>query len=232
MTIQNIFKRFLNAGLRAYSIPTLPDHILKIQSYPIIRILRFLGGISLLMILSKSYLNYHSYFLYFFYFFALIFTKHMLSIFKSDIFEIKNSPVDRFATLGARALWCLKGACETAQPVGVTLGLMISTDQILQAANREPIFTPFLAGLLNQILPETGNPSTSKIIENSFAKIKQNNSELEALKYSKELINLPGGLSAEDNTEFNQIISDHQKELMNNNIEIKNKMIEDLKKKK
>ena len=74
----------------------------------------------------------------------------MLSVFKSDKFEIRNSPLDRFATLGARALCCLKGACETAQPVGVTLGLMISTDQILLAANKEPIFTPYLAELLNK----------------------------------------------------------------------------------
>ena len=58
-----IIQRFINAGLRAYSIPTLPANILKIQSYPIIIILRFLGGFSLLMILSKSYLNYHYYFL-------------------------------------------------------------------------------------------------------------------------------------------------------------------------
>ena len=41
MANKNIFKRLLNAGLRAYSIPTLPDNILKIQSNPIIRILRF-----------------------------------------------------------------------------------------------------------------------------------------------------------------------------------------------
>ena len=70
MTIKNFLKRFLNAGLRAYSIPTLPDNILKIQSYPIIRILRFLGGISFLMILSKSksYLKFHSYLLYFYIF--------------------------------------------------------------------------------------------------------------------------------------------------------------------
>ena len=66
MANKNIFKRLLNAGLRAYSIPTLPDNILKIQSYPIIRIFRFLGGFSLLMLLSKSYLNYHSYYIFIF----------------------------------------------------------------------------------------------------------------------------------------------------------------------
>ena len=68
MANNNIFNRFFKAVKRAYSIPTLPDNILKIQSYPIIRILRFLGGLSMLMLLSKSYLNYHSYFIYFFIF--------------------------------------------------------------------------------------------------------------------------------------------------------------------
>ena len=95
------FKKLLIVVNRAYSIPTLPYNILKNQSHPIIRVLRFLGGTSLLLLLTKAYLNYHSYFLYFLYFFSLIFTiylfiisfyrfKHMLSVFKSDKFEIKN----------------------------------------------------------------------------------------------------------------------------------------------
>ena len=64
MANKNIFKRLLNAGLRAYSLPTLPDNILKIQSYPIIRIFRFLVGFSFVILLSKSYLNYHYYYSY------------------------------------------------------------------------------------------------------------------------------------------------------------------------
>ena len=58
------FKKLLIVVNRAYSIPTLPDNILKIQSHPIIRVLRFLGGTSFLLLLTKAYLNYHSYFLY------------------------------------------------------------------------------------------------------------------------------------------------------------------------
>ena len=243
MTTKNIFKRFLNACLRAYSIPTLPDNILKIQSYPIIRILRFLGGFSLLMILSKSYLNYHYYFLYFFYVFALIFTiyhfiitfyrlKHMLSVFNSDKFDIRNSPLDKFATLGAKALWCLKGACETAQPIGFTLGLMISTDTVLKEANREPIFTPFLAGMLNQILPETGNPSPSKILDNHLNQMEQNNFEIEYIKNAIGSVeNFKGGLSEEDASEFKKILIDNKNELIEKNTEIRDKIIENLKKK-
>ena len=95
------FKKLLIVVNRAYSIPTLPYNILKNQSHPIIRVLRFLGGTSLLLLLTKAYLNYHSYFLYIFYFFSVIFAiyhfiisfyriKHMVSEFKSDKFEIRN----------------------------------------------------------------------------------------------------------------------------------------------
>lgn len=242
MAIKNIFKRFLNAGIRAYSIPTLPDNILKIQSYPIIRILRFLGGISMLMILSKTYLNFHSYFLYIFYFFALIFTiyhfiitynriKHMVSVFKSNKFDIRNSPLDRLATLGAKALWCLKGACETAQPIGLTLGLMISTDTILKEANREPIFTPLLAGALNKILAETGQPSSSKILETALGQYKQNSIEIKDLNKSLDLLDkFDGGLSMEDTSEFKQILMENKTEIIQNNNQIKENIINNLKK--
>lgn len=31
---------------------------------------------------------------------------------------------------------CLKGACDSAQPIGLTLGVMLGTDEILKFANR------------------------------------------------------------------------------------------------
>ena len=103
LIMKNFLKKLLIAGNRAYLIPTLPENILKIQSYPIIRILRFLGGTSFLMLVTKAYLNFHFYFLYIFYFFSVVFTiyhfiisfyriKHMASEIKSDKFDIRNSP--------------------------------------------------------------------------------------------------------------------------------------------
>ena len=150
--------------------------------------------------------------------------------------------------MGARALWCLNGACEIAQPVGLTLGLMISTDTILKEANRDPIFTPFVArlaypgpvgrkvrrgGLLNPILPEKGKPTASKRLDNHLALIKQNNIELEGIKKAMGSIdNFTGGLSEEDASEFKQILLDNKTELIRNNNEIKSKIIEALNKKK
>ena len=155
--IQNnktILQRLLIGIKKGYNTLTLPPKILKFQSYPVIRILRVLGGISMLTILSKSYLHYPTYVLYICMFFGVIFTiyhfiisyyriKNIIAIIKSDKLEIRNSPLDRLATLSARAILCFKGACETAQPIGLTLGLMLGTDEILKNANREPIFGPF-----------------------------------------------------------------------------------------
>ena len=80
-------------------------------------------------------------------FFAVLFTiyhiiisyhriKHIIKILRSDELDIKNSPLDRLATLGAKAIMCAKGACEAAQPVGLGLGLMLGTDEIVKASGR------------------------------------------------------------------------------------------------
>jgi hypothetical protein len=88
---------------KAYDTPTLPDHIINFTMQPIIRIIRFLGGVSFLTIMSKSYLNYHISILFIAMFFLIIFfiyhtylsyhrTKHMIKILKSDKLEVRNSP--------------------------------------------------------------------------------------------------------------------------------------------
>jgi hypothetical protein len=77
MFLINLGKRFYKGFQKAYSTPTgaapLPDHIIKFTMDPTIRNLRFLGGLSVVMIITKNYLNYPIYFLYLFMFFALIF---------------------------------------------------------------------------------------------------------------------------------------------------------------
>ena len=96
-----IFKRLFIGFKKGLLTPTLPDNIIKLQSYPIIRIIRFLGGFSFLLIVSKSYLNYSYYVLYFAMFFVLLFTvyhiiisfyrfKHIFKLLKSDKLDIKN----------------------------------------------------------------------------------------------------------------------------------------------
>ena len=50
--------------------------------------------------------------------------------------------------LAGKLIFCAKGACDTAAPIGSALGLMAGVDQLLEAKGKEPIFLPALAGLL------------------------------------------------------------------------------------
>lgn len=43
--------------IKGWNTPTLPPHIIDFQNKPEIRILRLLGGISLLLLLGKSHIH-------------------------------------------------------------------------------------------------------------------------------------------------------------------------------
>jgi hypothetical protein len=102
MNNKTIFQRLVIGFKKGVSTPNLPDNILKLQLNPLIRILRFLGGVSFLFILGNKYLNYPVYFLYISMFIAILFTiyhlfisyfrfKHIYKILKSNDLEIRNS---------------------------------------------------------------------------------------------------------------------------------------------
>lgn len=72
----------------------------------------------------------------------------MYRVFKNKELDVRNSPLDRFASLAGKLIFCAKGACDTAAPIGSALGLMAGVDQLLEAKGKEPIFLPALAGLI------------------------------------------------------------------------------------
>jgi hypothetical protein len=55
----------------------------------------------------------------------------------------------------ARVIFCAKGVCDTAQPVGLTLGLMLGYDEVIKTTGREAFFGPMIGESLNKILPKT-----------------------------------------------------------------------------
>jgi hypothetical protein len=92
---------------------------------------------------------------------------------------VRNSPLDRLAYLAAKSLWCLKYGCDLVGPgIGVGLGLMVSSDEILKGGGREPIFTPFLGSLLNKILPDNNTKESDKILQNTINLVKANNKDV------------------------------------------------------
>lgn len=230
---------------KAYDTPTLPDHIINFTMHPTIRIIRVLGGVSFFTIMSKSYLNYHISILFIAMFFLIIFfiyhtylsyhrIKHMIKILKSDKLEVRNSPLDRLAFLSARALWCFKTSCEAAPNIGLGLGLMVSTDEILKYADVEPVFGPFLGSMLKTVLPDSATKSETKMLNKAIAEVTSNNVQLIDSKSLLERfkgLNIEGVFTNEEFSEFKKLIQENQEQLQTKNSELRNKIIEILDKK-
>jgi len=161
-----IFKRTLIGVKKGLLTPTLSPKLLEFQRKPIIRFIRVIGGLSLISLLSNNYYELDRILLYLSYFFSIIFLiyhiyisihryKHIKSILKNDELDIRNSPLDKYATMLARVLFCAKGFCDTAAPVGIGLGLMLGADQVLKDGGRDAFFGPLLGSGLNRILPKS-----------------------------------------------------------------------------
>jgi hypothetical protein len=159
-------------GLKlGWNTPTLPENILKFQKHPLIRILRVLGGISTILILTKKSLLFPSFFLYIFLLLTFAFfiyhiyisyhrIIHMYKVLKSDKLDVKNSPIDRLSSIAVKVLWCIKGSCEQLPHIGLGLSLGAVTDQILENSGRKPVFMPFLGDMLNKVI---GNQTVDSI---------------------------------------------------------------------
>lgn len=160
---KSIWSRIWIGVKLGWKTPTLPENIIKFQMHPLIRILRVLGGISTVLVLTKKSLIFPPFFLYIFLLLTVMFFIyhtyisyyrfiHMYKTLKSDKLEVKNSPVDRLSTLAVKILWCIKGSCDQLPHLGLGLSLGAVTDQILENSGRQPIFMPFLAGMLNKLI--------------------------------------------------------------------------------
>ena len=51
--MKNFTKTSISVFKKVYNTPTLPDHIIKLQDKLIIRIIRVLGGLSIILLMSK-----------------------------------------------------------------------------------------------------------------------------------------------------------------------------------
>lgn len=65
-------------------------------------------------------------------------------VLKSGKLNIKNSPLDRFASISGNLLYCWKFGCKVGAG-GISLaGTSVIADTILEAGGQEKLFTPFL----------------------------------------------------------------------------------------
>ena len=195
--------RFLNlkkGAILAYKTPTLPQNILNFTMHPLIRILRVLGGISILFLVSNRVLIFPNhlqfYILIICFIFANIFAiyhcyltyhrvKHIRFLIKSGALEIRNSPLDRFATLATKLLTCTKGVCDTAVPVGTLMTLMLGYDSLLEHKGQEPLFKPFF--LSRFLVPSSELDKKYQEQQRLFKELSQVEKESDILNEGKRL---------------------------------------------
>ena len=187
-------KRISNLKLgiiKVYNTPTLPAHIENINNNIFVRIFRVLGGVCLLLTISKKMFLFHYSLIYIAIFINILFLiyqfvliiyriKHIYNILKTDKMDIKNSPIDNVATILTRGLLCMKGACEGGIFLGTILSTGIAYDWALESAGKEKVFGP-LVGKFVDTISANGNKLTTEQ--------KQQMEELKALeKASREKI--------------------------------------------
>jgi hypothetical protein len=89
------------------------------------------------------------------------------------------------ASLVARIIWCSKGFCEAAAPVGIVFGGMAGIDELRKAKGLEPIFLPKLADL---ILPDTDLSRQMKQMRYNDSLLQYNSKELNIYKEESGIV--------------------------------------------
>ena len=155
-----ISRRFLIGFKKGLLTPNLPEHVLDLQNNPYIRILRVTGGISIILILTHKLDGYagngllYIICLWLCAIISIMFTIYLLYVsyhriiyiyknFNSDKLDVRNSPLDKFAGIISRIVWCSKGFCDVAAPIGVAYGSMAAIDELRKIKGLEPMLRMF-----------------------------------------------------------------------------------------
>jgi len=156
--------------IRAYSIPTLPAKVVLFYSHIFVRILRFIGGLSCVLVLTKTHLLLPAFLHLFLSILASIQMTQIIIIliikiffglytiiYKKEKFEIINSPLISNASLISQALYCIKVGCTVTGVGAAFLAGGVAYDTVLEQSGRNPVFVPFMAKTYNTVFGEGPN---------------------------------------------------------------------------
>ena len=183
------FQRFF-AGLKiGFHKPMLPSKINAFHNHPLIRIFRVVGGLSVVtVLLNKHVLLFfplstiilllaltHIIYLVII---NLIMVIYGITRFFTDELNVRNSPLDSFASLGVKFLYCWKVGCKLGSSGIGLVGASVIVDNVLEGGGNEKVFTPLLGKGLNFFI--NGTPA-----DDMYANI---NKDLRNLKTTREKV--------------------------------------------
>ena len=125
----------------------LPESVMKIHNHSFVRVFRVVGGISILMVLSKNHLWLFVPFKFIVLFLALLHfiyitcisrikLIHGFKVLRSDKLDVRNSPMDQFASLTGKLLFCWKYGCQAGSAGLGLVGTSFLIDSMLEAGNQ------------------------------------------------------------------------------------------------
>jgi hypothetical protein len=173
---KTIFQRIWKGIKIAWMLPSLPESVNKFHNYPLVRIFRVIGGISIILFLSSAKWIGNSYLywiiftlamLHFLYILIINVTKifYIVYLWKNKKLEVRNSPLDQIASLTVKFAACIKGACVTGGATATVLGLGFGADKLLEEAGHAPFFKKAVGNQLGKILTNLGYNGNNEYIE-------------------------------------------------------------------
>jgi hypothetical protein len=205
-----------------WKLPSLPVSVERFHNHPLTRTFRVLGGISILLVLSKSvlvkyifYIVFPLAFLQFIYIIVINLIKFIFIIYlwKNNKFQVRNSPLDRIASFTITLYSCIKGTCVLGLSGGTALGIGLGIDELLSYYGRDPVFKDILGRGLDQTLNNLGYKNPNKDIteiRDDIDILKYRYKELKAL--NKDIDELDS-IGKEEGIEDSELIKEVKKDL-------------------
>lgn len=165
--------RFTKGLIIGFNLSLLPPKVLCFHNNIVVRILRVIGGISVITLLGKWYGDYYIIVLpiaifHFIYIILINFCKvvYIVYLWRNGKLDVRNSPLDRLASLGVKLVACTKGVCDLGVSVGGAIGLGLGIDEILTHCGREPVFKNTVGGKFDELLTKYGYKKPNNDINN------------------------------------------------------------------
>ena len=222
--MKKIFKDIWIGVKHAYKLPSLPVSVNNFHNYPLTRIFRVLGGISILIVLSGSEIAKQSFLFYivfplafvqFIYIVVINLIKffYIIYLWRNNKFEVRNSPLNRLASFSVTLISCVKGTCVLGLSGGTALGMGLGIDELLASYGRETVFRDTLGKGLDQALNSIGFENPNKDITNMKSDIKTLKYKYKALKSLSNDIDELDSIAEQTGVKDSELIKEVKKDL-------------------